>query len=1062
MKPIILEMTAFGSYAEKTVVDFTKFKSGLFLVTGDTGAGKTTIFDAIVFALYGASSGSERTMEMMHCDYVSKSQDTIVALKFEQSGKVYSVQRTLHFRKARGKSDEYTGSAVSAVLSEPDGKTMNVASKVTDRITEILGLTKDQFRQIIMLAQGEFKKFLKSDSDEKSRILGKLFDNSAYLRYEEIITQAAARLREERRDSSERIESYMEQVFIAPEDQEKYPSELWLPGSPGLLEELEKLIRLDEEAIAEKVSERQKYKEKLDALNTAYGAAETLNRQINTLAEQEKHLEVLNRQEEEFRKLHDQSELVSKAFRKVKPAEERRRDAEKQLISLKENISDLRQKLASGKKAKEKAEEAVRSDNTHLAEIERLTKEITKLEESKPAYKQLRELQTRISARKEKLKHDNEHLKKTIAELDETTQRLKRNQEEAALLEDSEIRKKDAEKEQDTNEEIVLRIAGKNGIQSRITAVNNKEAELQREENTLKRISEETIQAKNFYDDLYRRFFEGQSGLLAEEMRNELNEKGSALCPVCGTHFVKGQDVHFAELEDSVPSQAEVEKAKKSFEGSEQKRTNAVNRRNVLTAEIETVKKETLTAAQSLFADCSDWETLSRADYLPAKLQILKQKVSEYKAAVVEYDKKAKRYKELQEQKKTDDKKQYDLNGLRQSLETSIKKETAELKTWEENQQNSRANLQYENEKEVQNIINEYSNRKSDLNKLIEAHKTDRDKALKEFNTISGSLDTENGKLQGYEERYKEADRNAAEVLKETGFGSMGEALDVLSPVANPELWLKETDEKQRKYEIDLKSTLKNISDLREQIKDKKRQDLSELGDQIKEADQNFSDANHAAGELTSLKQNHEKVYDGVKGEKQKLSETDRAWQILSRLSALAAGSSSEGGKLSFDRYVMGAVFKEVIEKANIRLEIMSGGQYQLVHQTEAYRKNAVAGLDIEVLDRNTGIQRESASLSGGESFIVSLALALGLSDVVQSHSGGQSLDTLFIDEGFGTLDDDVLDKAVQVLNSLSDGSHHLVGIISHVSRLEESIVQKIVVKNGDHGSTLKLTGVEN
>jgi DNA repair exonuclease SbcCD ATPase subunit len=139
----------------------------------------------------------------------------------------------------------------------------------------------------------------------------------------------------------------------------------------------------------------------------------------------------------------------------------------------------------------------------------------------------------------------------------------------------------------------------------------------------------------------------------------------------------------------------------------------------------------------------------------------------------------------------------------------------------------------------------------------------------------------------------------------------------------------------------------------------------------------------------------------------------------------------------------------------------MSGGQYQLVHQTEAYRKNAKAGLDIEVLDRNTGMQRESASLSGGESFIVSLALALGLSDVVQSHSGGQSLDTLFIDEGFGTLDDDVLDKAVQVLNSLSEGDHHLVGIISHVSRLEESIAQKIVVRNGTKGSTLKIEGTE-
>ena len=157
----------------------------------------------------------------------------------------------------------------------------------------------------------------------------------------------------------------------------------------------------------------------------------------------------------------------------------------------------------------------------------------------------------------------------------------------------------------------------------------------------------------------------------------------------------------------------------------------------------------------------------------------------------------------------------------------------------------------------------------------------------------------------------------------------------------------------------------------------------------------------------------------------------------------------------------MGTPCREIIERANIRLEIMSGGQYELVHRVEAGRKNAKAGLEIEVLDHNTGIRRESATLSGGESFLVSLALALGLSDVVQSHSGGQALDTLFIDEGFGSLDDASLDKAMEVLNSLSDDAHHLVGIISHVGRLEECITQKIVVKNGRTGSSFELSGVE-
>ena len=192
MKPILLKMTAFGSYANETIVDFNRFKNGLFLITGDTGAGKTTIFDAIVFALYGESSGSERTLEMMHSDHVDKSVDTVVELTFEQNGKQYYVQRKLHFRKTRGK-DAYSGSTVTAFFKEPNDTTINVPKKITDRITEILGLNKDQFRQIVMLAQGDFKKFLKSGSDEKSEILGKLFDNSIYLLYQDLIGQAYAK-----------------------------------------------------------------------------------------------------------------------------------------------------------------------------------------------------------------------------------------------------------------------------------------------------------------------------------------------------------------------------------------------------------------------------------------------------------------------------------------------------------------------------------------------------------------------------------------------------------------------------------------------------------------------------------------------------------------------------------------------------------------------------------------------------------------------------------------------------------------------------------------------------
>ena len=311
------------------------------------------------------------------------------------------------------------------------------------------------------------------------------------------------------------------------------------------------------------------------------------------------------------------------------------------------------------------------------------------------------------------------------------------------------------------------------------------------------------------------------------------------------------------------------------------------------------------------------------------------------------------------------------------------------------------------------------------------------------------------------EEQCRQEEDNLSAILKKYRYDSIQQAEDVLHDIPDPKEWLAQEKEKINNYTIDLEAVRRKVEEQREITKDYKKTDLSVLNENITLAQLKLDEANSALNTCGNLLDNHKKVYESVNDAKSELAKSDDAYKMLSRLSELATGYNSEGGKLSFDRYVMGATFREVIEKANIRLDTMSGGTYQLVHQAEASRNNAKAGLDIEVLSRRTGIQRESASLSGGESFIVSLALALGLSDVVQSHSGGQSLETLFIDEGFGTLDNETLDKAVQVLNNLSDGGNKLVGIISHVSRLEESITEKIVVHQGSNGSTLRLEGVE-
>ena len=947
MRPRKLTMTAFGSYAEPTTVDFDRLNSGLFLITGDTGAGKTTIFDAIVFALYGEPSGQDRQAGMMHCDLVSRSVDTQVVLQFTQNGRDYEVKRVLHFTRKRGTEDEYSGSTMDAVLTEPAeeaGKTRTVkgSTRVNQRITEIIGLDQNQFRQIVMLAQGEFKQFLKADSEKKNEILGKLFDHSVYIRYEELITGACGRLKDERRIREDRIASCMEQTFVLPdradgdddgareEAGESVRDPRWLAENPRLTEDLEALLEEDRRASQASAEERNRCRGVRDALIKKLGEAETRNLLLEELAEKRETLEKLRGQKGDYEDLQVQADLVTELNRKVRPAVRRFHEADQTLQALRRRIAEYTEALDRQKKLREETEARVRADEARKEDGQQKAAEAQKLRTLLPAYDQLKESETDLQSRRERLEKNRTSLDRL-----------------------------------------------------------QKQAVAQ---------GEKTLRARADYEEQYQRFFDGQSGILAEEIRRKLAAEESAACPVCGSEIRRGQEQNLAHLAQETPTQEAVEQAKEYSEAQD-----------------------------------AAYEKLVR--------QI-------------------------------------------QNLETTIGKDSQELEIREKEIAVQREGLPFESADEVNRRISGLEQEWAGIEDSIRIHQAEDQKAQKEYNTTRGALETEKEKLPGAELQAARTEGDLQQALAGAGSDTAEEAmrklaetvgggdidpsltaedlLDLLDRGPDPERWLTETLQRQQQYRSDLKSARDRIRELEEQTAGWIRADLAELQAELDAAKGREQTAEAMLKERQTLLENHERTLEIVTEQKQKLSETLPAWTILRKLSALASGSSGEGGKLSFDRYVMGATFREIIEKANFRLEILSGGQYQLVHQVQTYRKNAKAGLDIEVLDRNTGQQRESASLSGGESFLVSLALALGLSDVVRSHAGGQALDTLFIDEGFGTLDDDVLDKAMTVLSSLAGDDEHLVGIISHVSRLEESIVQKIRVTGSPRGSSIRILGTEN
>ncbi len=1057
MKPVTLTMTAFGSYADPAVVDFTKFGSGLFLITGDTGAGKTTIFDALVFALYGTGSGPDRTPEMMHCDFVPKSQDTSVALIFEQNGREYTVSRTIHFPRKKRTDNEYSAGLSGAVLTEPDGTVLEGSSRVTDRITEILGLDKDQFRQIVMLAQGEFKRFLKSNSEEKSDILGKLFDNTVYLRYEELLKQAENMLEAERRENLDNIRAAMEQAFIRPETQDGFEEDAFLPGNPGLAGNLENLIGKERDALDGAYRQRSQKQKELNELMAAFGAARDNNSLLEDLSGKTDALQELTKKADEMSALRKKAEKTEAAFLKVMPVRKASADAAKDLSELEDRIQGLRSVLTRKEEEKQAAEEVLKTDEPLRKKQSDMAAEISILENSLPDYDRLEKLgqdildkKTQIAGYRDELQETDDIIQKLEADL---AAWLKETQEAG----NPESRRVSLQAELGIKEKALGELAGRNGLCDRTDHVQRKSKLFAEKQDRLLVLNKEKNEAKEAYETAERRNLEGQAGFLAETIRNELLNSGKAACPVCGTEILKGQEENLAVLETDTPTREEVASAKSRYEEINDRLNGLLQEMKVIYSETEAGKAECEKEAARLFGKSVGWETLSADGFLDEQTAQARRMMEELLKAEKQAEKDCARLSSLREWLEEGNRKKIELTGKQSKLRATIDTETSNLSAWQEGFEEQKAGLKFACRKDVLEETGKLRRQIDETDKLLNLHVKENEEAQKQFNTVKGALDTELGSLPGFRKKAAESKELLEKAVSEYGFDSLEDAESFVKDLADPELWLEETRKILKQYEIDFRTTQDRVLELKKQTEGRKTVDISELEGKISEASASFDKSNNDYNRQESLLNNHEAVYRNVTAWKKELSDSDPAWKLISRLSVLASGSTGEGGKLSFDRYVMGAAFRDIIEKANFRLEILSGGQYQLVHRTEAAKKYAKAGLDLEVLDRNTGIRRDSASLSGGESFIVSLSLALGLSDTVRSRSGGQSLDTLFIDEGFGSLDDDVLDKALEVLNGLSEDSCHLVGIISHVSRLEESITRKIVVKNGSRGSTLRI-----
>ncbi len=909
MRPEKLTISAFGPYAGKTVLDLSRLgKSGLYLITGDTGAGKTTIFDAIAYALYGEPSGNNRRSSMLRSKYAEADTPTFVELDFEYAGRKYHIRRSPEYERPSKRGSKTVTQKAEAELILPSGKVITKQSEVTSAVRGIIGVNKEQFTQIAMLAQGEFLKLLLAPVDDRIKIFRDIFKTANYQKLQERIKEeflALCRRREENGGALNQCISSIE-----TKDGDPVPPEI-MPDKAAAL--LERLIADDSSRWKELSAKAQALDSDISALSRKLGEAEKTASLKKSLAENEAQRSMLSQKE---------SELA--LCLKAEQAKESERAELEQAVSAQRNalkdydrLEALKARLSETERKKEK--------NAHaLSECEKRSEKLRLEVESD---EKERELLGKAEALKERCLNDKNRLAETKIRADELADKI------------SEYEKKKR------------RLLS---AQEKYTDAYNVSAE-----------------RRAIYDGMYKAYLDAQAGVLAKELSD------GAPCPVCGslTHPNPASCAEYA------PSDEELESAKKASDKAAAAAADAASAAAAEKSGADAAGAEAERLLEKLLGSAEDSEKRLAA-FRAETEEKLRAADARLFAAEKDLEKLAQLERLLPEKKKS-------LDILKADAAECIKTDAVlktDLKNISELLDELADSLEYSSKAEA-------SARLGSMEQRLRAMKDALEKAKNAYNGCVSEL---------------EGLKKAAEALKKQLEGAA------------------ETDAAALEHRLDELNARK-----------------SAVYDEVNAVN-------------LRLAQNR-RVLKRLQAELDTASELDEKYRWLRPLCETANGTMSGKEKIMLETYVQAAYFDRVIAGANKRLSVMTDGQYELRRRREAENLVSRSGLELEVIDYYNGTQRSVKTLSGGESFKASLALALGLSDEIQSFSGGIQLDTMFVDEGFGSLDDESLRQAVTVLGSMG-GSNMLVGIISHVPALKDRIDRQIVVsKDKSGGSTAKI-----
>ena len=924
MKPLKLTMSAFGSYAGKNVIDFTGQQQGIFLITGDTGAGKTTIFDAITYALYNQTSGGERNGNMMRSQYAQPETETYVELEFLYRGQTYRVRRNPDYKITKTlKNGKIREQKVphSVELTLPDGTVFPEKKNATDaKIIEILGLTADQFSQIVMIAQGDFLKLLYTKSDERKMIFSKLFRTDIYWKIQENLRRKSMEMDERIQENDRAFEQEKSRIIPLPESEE-------LP--------LDELVERLRERLKDALKEQNLRRANVEELNKKITKYEEINKLFVSLEKIRQTGKELEARQAESKERRQQIENARKAD-KVLVAEQQNLRQQQEVEQSAQAIAKMTETLAND-------QEMFESLKTQLQEVEAikkreaadLQKKMLALEQSFPSYEALQ------NARSEE-----QQAKKVWEDLGKTSEESF-HKKEAGIA---------ALKEQQKRQEQVVEQTKKNWEQTSLSA----------------------SESAKHYEHMYEAFLKEQAGILAE------NLSAGCPCPVCGSTVHPDP----AKLSDHAVTELEVEQAKKTRAAAEEKRDLAY-------AAFEAEKTEKQKLAQAVEKE--------EADFVLAQT-IAKQQRKEAEQNYVSLQK-------IAEQ-------------IREKL---VYPSFAEAKKQYAAMQKALAAAEQEIERKRQKV-----------SELAEA-----------MNTLKGQKLAEEENQKTAKKLAAKTEKEYAKLLEKSGFVSE----ETYHLAILPERSRSKLEREEKEYESQCLRQQSEQKLLEKQVSGKTYTDTTELNEQLKAEKQALKEAEKTYMELHTAYENDRSVLQNCAVYLEKGKKLESEDQVIKSLSKTANGRLSGSAKIDFETYIQRQYFKQIIHEANKRLLTMSNHQFILKLKEEANTgRKTNEGLDLSVYSLVTDSERDVKTLSGGESFLAALAMALGLSDIVERSAGAIHPDMMFIDEGFGSLDAQSRQQAIEVLAELA-GDSRMVGIISHVTELKEQIDRKLVVSRTDKGS---------